>query len=47
MAEEKADETDVVSLKVGNLLSGQEAIVRFRFLTMLKIECGAYVLRVP
>lgn len=47
MAEEKDDETDVVRLKVGNLLSGQEAVVRFRFLTMLKIECGAYVLKVP
>jgi Ca-activated chloride channel family protein len=47
MAEEKEDESDVVSLKVGNLLAGQEAVVRFRFLTMLKIECGAYVLKVP
>ena len=47
MAEEKEDEKDVVNLKVGNLLAGQEAIVRFKFLTVLKIENGAYSLRVP
>jgi hypothetical protein len=47
MAEEKEDEKDVINLKVGNLLPGQEAIVRFRFLTVLKIECGAYALRIP
>ena len=47
MAEEKEDEKDVINLKVGNLLADQEAIVRFRFLTVLKIECGAYSLRIP
>jgi hypothetical protein len=47
MAEEKEDEKDVINLKVGNLLAEQEAIVRFRFLTVLKIEFGAYSLRIP
>jgi hypothetical protein len=47
MAEEKEDEKDVVSLKVGNLLAGQEAIIRFKFTTILKVEMGAYVLKIP
>jgi hypothetical protein len=47
MAEEKEDEKDVISLKVGNLLPDQEAIVRFRFLTVLKVEYGTYALKVP
>jgi hypothetical protein len=47
MAEEKEDEKDVISLKVGNLLPDQEAIVRFRFLTVLKLEYGAYALKIP
>jgi hypothetical protein len=47
MAEEKEDEKDVISLKVGNLMSDQEAIVRFRFLTVLKLEYGAYALKIP
>ena len=47
MAEEKEDEKDVISLKVGNLLPEQEAIVRFRFLTVLKLEYGAYALKIP
>jgi len=47
MAEEEKDEPDMVNLKVGNLLAGQEAVVRFRLLHVLRVECGAYVVRVP
>ena len=45
MAEENED--DMVNLKLGNLLAGQEAIVRFQLLHVLRVECGAYVVRVP
>jgi hypothetical protein len=47
MTEEKDDEKDMISLKVGNLLPYQEAIVRFRFLTVLKLEYGAYSFKIP
>jgi hypothetical protein len=47
MAEEKEEDPDMINLKVGNLLQGQEALVRFRLLHVLRVECGAYVIRVP
>lgn len=46
-AEESQDEKDIVILQIGNLLPGQEAIIRFQLLHVLRVECGAYVLRVP
>jgi Ca-activated chloride channel family protein len=48
MAEEDKDEPDMVNLKVGNLLAGtKKLLVRFRLLHVLRVECGAYVVRVP
>lgn len=46
-AEESKDDPDMVTLKVGNLLEGQEAVIRFRLLHVLRIEAGSYVVRVP
>ena len=47
MAEEKEEEKDMITLQVGNLLSGQEAVIHLQFLNILKVEAGAYCLRVP
>ncbi|TNV83889.1 hypothetical protein FGO68_gene8442 [Halteria grandinella] len=44
-AEEESE--DIVKISIGNLLPGQEAIVKFQILTLLKIDRGAYQLKVP
>lgn len=45
MAQESED--DMITVKVGNLLSQQEAIVHFQLVQVLKLEVGSYCLRVP
>lgn len=44
-ADEEKD--GVVSVRIGNLLPGQEATIKFQLLQVLKVERGAYLIRVP
>jgi len=37
----------MITVKIGNLLSQQEAIVHFQLVQVLKLEVGSYCLRVP
>lgn len=37
----------MITVKVGNLLSQQEAIVHFQLVQVLKLEVGSYCLKVP